>query len=100
MSVLVTILVHGDTNKFRALMADQPDRFRSIADDARSRGAIHHRFGVGDGFVLVVDEWESADAFQTFFESNAEIPKLMQEAGAESEPEFTFSEAIDSPDQF
>ena len=100
MSVLVTILVHGDTDAFRALMADEPDRFRGIADDARSRGAIHHRFGVGDGFVLVVDEWESAEAFETFFQTNPEIPKLMQDAGAQSEPQFTFSEAIESPDQF
>ncbi len=35
-------------------------------------GAIHHRFGVGDGFVLVVDEWETIEQFQQFF-SNPEL---------------------------
>jgi hypothetical protein len=100
MSALVTILVHGDTDKFRDLMARDPDRFRAIADDARSRGAIHHRFGVGDGYVLAVDEWETAEAFQTFFQTNADIPTLMAEAGAQSEPQITLAEAIESPDQF
>ena len=100
MSVLVTIRVHGDSNAFQSLMEADPDRFRAIAEDGRSRGAIHHRFGIGDGFVLVVDEWESAEAFQGFFQSNTEIPKLMQEAGARSEPQITFAEAIESPDQF
>ena len=100
MSALVTILVHGDADRFRELVARDPDRIRAIADDARSRGAIHHRFGVGDGYILAVDEWETVEAFQTFFQTNADIPKLMEEAGARSEPQITFAEAIESPDQF
>ena len=100
MSALVTILVHGDTDMFRDIMARDPERFRAIADDARSRGAIHHRFGVGDGYILVIDEWESAEAFQKFFQTNSDIPRLMEEAGARSEPQITVAEAIESPDQF
>lgn len=33
----------------------------------KAAGAIHHRFGIGDGFVAVIDEWESVEHFQKFF---------------------------------
>ena len=63
-------------------------------------GAIHHRFGVGDGFVLVVDEWESAGQFQQFF-SNPDLQAFIAAMGAEpGPPEITVTEAVDSVDQF
>ncbi len=100
MSVLVTLKINGDTAQFRQLMNDHPERFEEIMPEAKAAGAIHHRFGVGDGYVLVVDEWESADAFQQFFASSTKIPAIMRDAGAQSEPEITFAEAVSSPDQF
>jgi len=60
MSVLVTTKFSGDTAMFLKAVAERGDEFAKIADEAKGVGAIHHRFGVGDGFVLVVDEWESA----------------------------------------
>ena len=100
MSVLVTGKVRGDTDAFRRFVADQPDVLRRISDEARSKGCVHHRFGIGDGFVVVIDEWESAEAFQDFFQNNADIPNVMREAGSQGEPEFTFAEAIETVDQF
>jgi heme-degrading monooxygenase HmoA len=100
MSVLVTLKIQGDTEQFRRLMAEQPERFSEIAPEAKAAGALHHRFGVGDGYVVVIDEWESAEAFQQFFGSSTKIPAIMRDAGAMSEPEITFAEAISSPDEF
>jgi len=100
MSVLVTMRIEGDTEQFRRWVTTEEDFIRKISDDARARGAIHHRFGVGEGFVLIIDEWESVDAFQQFFGSNPDIGRAMQEAGARSEPVFTFAEAIETADQF
>jgi len=101
MSVLVTLKINGDTDRFRRFLGSDPDRFAALAPEARAAGCVHHRFGVGDGFVLVIDEWESADAFQTFFQTNEKIPAIMRDAGAsQEEPEISFTEAIDSPDQF
>jgi hypothetical protein len=60
-SVLVIAKIQGDTAKFRQSLADRAEEFAKIADRARSAGGIHHRFGVGDGFVVVADEWESAE---------------------------------------
>jgi hypothetical protein len=100
MSVLVTMRVSGDTDKFREFVAREPDRLRKIADAARASGCIHHRFGVGDGYVVVVDEWETADAFQQFFKTNPDIPDVMRDAGAQGEPEFDFTDAVETADQF
>ncbi|HUK43956.1 MAG TPA: antibiotic biosynthesis monooxygenase [Gaiellaceae bacterium] len=99
MSVLVTMKVRGDTDQFRRFLVDAEERLRGIAESAKQAGAIHHRFGVGDGFVIVMDEWETAQAFQAFVSSD-EIAQVMREAGAQSEPEVEITEAIESPDRF
>ncbi len=100
MSVVVTGKFLGDTDMFRRFIQEQPELLRKISEDAKSQGAIHHRFAVGDGFVLIVDEWESVEAFQQFFQNNADIPSAMQQAGAQGEPDFTFGEAVETADQF
>lgn len=100
MSVLVTLRVKGDTAKFRAFTEQNPDLLKAISADARSKGCLAHRFGVGDGFVHVIDEWESAEAFQGFFVGNAQVGQVMAASGAEGEPEITLSEALATADQF
>src|SRR3954467_4186211 len=70
MSVLVTMRAKSDTDQFRRFIATEGDRLREIAQSARDAGAIHHRFGVGDGFVVVVDEWDTAESFQRFISSD------------------------------
>jgi hypothetical protein len=61
MSVLITVKVTGDTAAFRQAVTERADEFAKIGESARGFGAIHHRFGVGDGYVLAVDEWESPE---------------------------------------
>jgi hypothetical protein len=100
MSVLVTLKVTGDSDRFREFVSANPDKLKAIGDEAQGRGAIHHRFGVGDGYVLVIDEWESAEQFQGFFQGNPQIGEVMQAAGAQGEPEIAFGEAIETADQF
>ena len=100
MSVVVTGKVPGDTEAFRRFIPNQADLMRRISEDAKSQGAIHHRFAIGEGFVLIIDEWESVETFQRFFQSNPDIPTAMREAGAQGEPEFTFAEAVETADQF
>ena len=100
MSVLVTMRVDGDTEQFRRFLDEGADRLRAISDAARAVGAIHHRFGVGDGYVLVVDEWESQAAFEQFLHGNPDLPGVMRDAGARAEPQVTFLDAVSSPDEF
>jgi hypothetical protein len=67
---------------------------------SRTAGAIHHRFGVGDGFVIVVDEWQTAEQFEAFM-ANPELQAFIAETGAAGgPPEVTVTEAVTSADQF
>lgn len=100
MSVLITAKFQGDTAKFRQALVDRAGEFTKIADVARTEGAIHHRFGIGDGFVLVVDEWQTVEHFERFF-ANPDLQAFIGSVGAEAAPpEVTVTDAITSPDQF
>ena len=100
MSVLVIGKFQGDTAKFRQALEERGDEFAAIGARAQTVGAIHHRFGIGDGFVVVVDEWESAEQFNTFF-SDPALQQFISEIGAAGgPPDFTFCEAVSSPDEF
>lgn len=100
MSVVVTLKIAGDSNRAREFFANSGDRIMPIAEEAKRLGAIHHQFAIGDGFVLVIDEWETADQFMGFFQSQAEIPGIMRDAGATGEPEITIAEKLDTADSF
>ena len=100
MSVLIIGKFQGDTAAFRQALTERAGEFEKIADAARAAGGIHHRFGVGDGFVMVVDEWESVEHFQQFF-SNPELQAFIGSVGAApAPPEITVAEAVASPDEF
>jgi hypothetical protein len=100
MSVLVTIKFQGDTATFREAIAGRGDEFAKLGESARAAGSIHHRFGVGDGFVLVVDEWESPGHFEQFF-GDLSVQSFIGSVGAAAvPPEVTVTEAVASPDQF
>jgi quinol monooxygenase YgiN len=100
MSVLITVKIQGDTGAFRQALAERADEFIKLTDGSRTVGAIHHRFAVGDGFVLVVDEWDSFEHFEQFF-SNPELQTFIASVGAAPQPpEITVGEAVASPDQF
>ena len=100
MSVLVIGKFQGDTTKFRQALTERADEFAKISDGAQSAGAIHHRFGIGDGFVLIVDEWGSVEQFQQFF-SNPDLQAFIGSVGAApAPPEITVAEAVASSDQF
>lgn len=99
MSVLIIGKFPGDTAVFKKAMTDRPDEMAGVAEQARAAGAIHHRFGVGDGFVVLVDEWESPQQFEQFF-GRADIQALVGEMGASGPPDITIVEAVASPDQF
>lgn len=100
MSVLVVVKVSGDTAAFRRAMADRAEEFEAVRARAQGAGAIHHRFGVGDGVVVAIDEWESAEAFTAFFD-DPRMHEFIGSIGADpAPPEITITEAVTSPDEF
>ena len=100
MSVLVIVKFQSDTATFSQALADRADEFAKISEQARSAGGIHHRFGLGDGFVVLVDEWESVADFEQFF-GQPDLQAFIGSVGAAPvPPEITVSETIASPDQY
>jgi hypothetical protein len=100
MSVLVIVKFQGDTAVFRQALQDRGEEFTTIAERGRVAGAIHHRFGIGDGFVMVSDEWESAEQFEAFFSDPSLQEFIVSTGAAPGPPDVTITEAVASPDQF
>jgi heme-degrading monooxygenase HmoA len=101
MPVLMTFRVAGDASELERRAGEDPGRMQALADDAKTRGAISHRFYANDaGEIMVIDEWESAEAFQAFFAAHPEIRDLMAEVGVTSEPTVTFWRPLDTHDWF
>jgi len=100
MSALIIGKFAGDTAKFRQALLDRADEFARIGENAKTVGAIHHRFGVGDGYVIIIDEWQSVEHFQKFF-SDPELQAFIGEVGADpGPPEMIIAEAVASSDEF
>jgi quinol monooxygenase YgiN len=100
MSVLITLKFTGDTAVFQQALAERAGEFEKHRDSSQAAGGLHHRFGIGDGYVMVVDEWESVEHFQQFF-ADPELQAWIGTVGAAPEPpEMIVAQAISSPDEF
>jgi len=100
MSVLVIGRMPVDTANVEQLWKERPADFEAVAAEAKTVGAIHHRWGFGNGELVIIAEWDSVESFQKFFESNETIPQLMQAAGVQGQPTFDFFDAKAGPDEF
>ncbi len=100
MSVLIIGKFQGDTATFRQALVDRAGEFAKFAEASKAVGGLHHRFGIGDGFVLVVDEWDSVEHFQKFM-ADPELQAFIGSVGAAPvSPEVIVAEAISSSDEF
>ena len=100
MSVVIIGKFQGDTAKFRQALVERAAEFEKIGQEGRAAGALHHRFAIGDGFVLIIDEWESVGQFEQFF-GNPDLQAFIGSVGGAPEPpEVIVAEAISSPDEF
>lgn len=99
MSILIVQRVPGDTAKFEAFMAANRELVEGLTDKAKAGGCLAHLFAVGDGEVVVVDEWETAEQFQSFI-SSPEIQQVMGQMGAQGEPQVTVADRKGFPGEF
>ena len=100
MSVFVMLRIPGDPAQLERFAKSQGDLMKKVAGEGKAQGAIHHAFAKGDNEIVVIDEWPSAEQFQSFFASQKDIPRIMQEGGAKGEPKVTFFPKMDTPDTF
>lgn len=99
MGVMVVMTVPGDTAKFEAFMAEHGDKVKEISESAKAAGCTGHRFAIGDGLVVSVDYWDSAESFQTFI-SSPELQAVMGEMGAQGAPMVTVANVKGFPGEF
>jgi quinol monooxygenase YgiN len=101
MSALITVKFHGDVDTFRKAAAERADELLDVSSRGRSLGCLSHRFGVGDGYIVAIDEWTSAEDFEKFF-NVPEMREFIVRMGASTDvpPEVTVAEAIDTADRF
>ena len=87
MSYLMLLHIPVDGAGLKRAAEEHGELLRGIAGRAKEHGAIHHDFYEGDAEVIVVDEWDSPESFQAFFEAEGEnIGQLMAAAAASGEP--------------
>ena len=100
MSVIVIGKMKVNPANVAKLWADRGSDFKAISEAAKAAGCTRHRWGFGDGYVMIVDEWSDAASFQTFFDTQTLIPELMQAGGVEGPPAFDIVEYQKAPDEF
>jgi hypothetical protein len=100
MSVFMILRVQGDPNTLEQYASGNAEMMRQIAEAGRAGGAIHHSFAGGDNEIIVIDEWPDEASFQRFFDTQPDIPRLMQEGGATGAPQISFYRKLDTGDEF
>ena len=100
MSVFMILRAQANPDTFERYASTNAEMMQRIAEAGKAAGAIRHAFAGGDEEILVIDEWPDESSFQNFFESQPEIPRLMQEGGVTSAPQISFYRKLDTPDEF
>ncbi len=98
MSVVVTIHIPvSDVARAIQGLRDNAEFLEEITASTKDAGAIHHRFVSGDGELVAIDEWETAEQFQSFFEGNPKVAEVMASIGMTGAPEISVFQTIDAP---
>lgn len=98
MSVVVTIRIPvSDVAKAIDGLRRNADFLEKITESTKGTGMLHHRFVAGEGELMVIDEWDTAQEFQSFFEGNPQVEQVMTSIGMTGPPEVMTFESIDAP---
>ncbi|MDQ6945515.1 MAG: hypothetical protein M3256_04420 [Actinomycetota bacterium] len=101
MSVMVLLHFHvADIAKAKQTIASRAALLEEITEDSKKLGARHHRFLESNGQLIVLDEWESAEGFQRFFESNPKVQQISQEAGIAGPPAIEILSPVEAAGTF
>lgn len=86
-----------DLGRAKQALVSNEGMLEEVSSYAQTVGAHHHRFLEHDGTLVALDEWESAEAFMQFFQSNTMIPKIMEDAGVQGEPTIEVLQPVEAP---
>jgi len=76
----------ADVGQARAALTANGPLLEEITEDTKKRGAIHHQFAIGEGEIIVIDEWDTAESFQAFFDGNPQVEKVTVDLGVQGAP--------------
>jgi hypothetical protein len=76
----------SDVARGLAALKENGALLEEITVDAKKQGAIHHCFAAGEGELVVIDEWDTAEHFQTFFGGNPKVEKITTAVGVTGPP--------------
>jgi len=98
MSVVVTLKFPvADVAKAIAGLHANASFFEDTSASTKGQGVISHRFVAGENDLMVIDEWENADQFHSFFAANPKIGDVMGSIGVTGAPVISLYESIDGP---
>ena len=87
----------SDVEKAIAGLQANAALLEEITEDTKGGGIIHHTFVAGEGELVVIDEWETAEQFQSFFEGNAKVAKITELVGVTGPPAVAIYNEVDAP---
>jgi hypothetical protein len=96
----VTVIAHfpvADVKKAIAGLQANAALLEEITEDSKGGGIIHHTFVAGEGELVVIDEWKTAEQFQSFFEGNAKIAKVTEIIGVTGPPAVAIYNEVEAP---
>jgi hypothetical protein len=96
----VTVIAHfpvADVEKAKAGLQANAALLEEITVDTKAGGLIHHTFVAGEGELVVIDEWKTAEQFQSFFGGNAKVAKVMESIGVTGPPVVAIYNEVDAP---
>ncbi len=85
----VTVIAHfpvADVAKAIEGLQANAALLEEITEDTKGAGILHHRFVAGVGELVVIDEWETAEQFQGFFEGNPKVGRVTAAIGVTGPP--------------
>ncbi len=102
MSVIVMTKYPGKASDLEAILDQHGETLRMLGQRGRDQGCLHHMFVEDtDGNVLIIDEWDSQESFDTFFAAQQdEIQPVAVAGGVTGPPTSTTYRIIESADRF
>ena len=97
----VTVTIHfpvSDVAKAIRAFIGNAKFLEEITESTRGAGMLHHRFVSGDGELMVIDEWETAEQFQSFFDGNPKVAEVMASIGMTGPPRSPCSDRSTHPE--
>ncbi|MFC7449242.1 hypothetical protein [Rhodococcus daqingensis] len=101
MSVVVIVRFEvADLAAAKQSLSNNAALLAEITEDAKAQGAQHHRFTQNSGGLVVIDEWDSAESFQGFFDGNDKIAQVTATAGVQGPPSIEFLQPVEAAGTF